>query len=112
MDKIVYKVNNQTIPENHTQDCTDNETQTLSCLNEGSCFVVFIVDRIALCACYTQYIGNRCEMIITNTTLKQFESTEEKEVVNRHIPGLTAAVVAVFIVILVIILIRRIERKS
>lgn len=64
MDKIVYKVNNQTIPENHTQGCTDNETQTLSCLNEGSCFVVFIVDRIALCAWVFQIYFNKPEQLL------------------------------------------------
>ncbi|OPL33577.1 hypothetical protein AM593_05761, partial [Mytilus galloprovincialis] len=61
--------------------------------------------------CYTQYIGYRCEMIDQNSTLKSSESTEEKDIENRHIPGITACVVAVFIVVLAIILIRRIERK-
>ncbi|XP_063431208.1 uncharacterized protein LOC134713856 isoform X2 [Mytilus trossulus] len=112
MHKKVNKANNRTISENHTQSCSDNETQTLDCLNGGSCFVVFIEERIVKCACYTQYVGTRCEMINTNRTLKQFEGTEEKDVDNRHIPGITAGVVTVFIVLLAIILIRRIERNS
>ncbi|XP_076102930.1 uncharacterized protein LOC143072039 isoform X2 [Mytilus galloprovincialis] len=109
MSKIVF---NQTILQNHTLGCTENEIKTLSCLNGGSCFVVYIDDRTVQCACYTQYIGYRCEMIDRNITLKSSESTEEKDIENRHIPGITAGVVAVFIVVLAIILIRRIERKS
>lgn len=48
--KVIYIVNNITIPENRTQGCSDNEIQTLDCLNGGVCFTVDEFDRIVLCA--------------------------------------------------------------
>ncbi|XP_071167828.1 uncharacterized protein [Mytilus edulis] len=107
--KVIYIVNNITIPENRTQGCSDNEIQTLDCLNGGVCFTVDEFDKIVLCACYKHYIGSRCQMINPNITLKQFE--EKKEGRNRLIPGITASVVAVFIFVMIVIAIRRIEGK-
>ncbi|OPL33613.1 hypothetical protein AM593_03885, partial [Mytilus galloprovincialis] len=57
------EVNSQMIPENHRLSCSDNETKTVACLNGGSCFAVYVEDRTVQCACYSKYIGRRCEMI-------------------------------------------------
>lgn len=48
--RIFIEVNSQLIPENHRLKCTVNETQTLACLNGGTCFTVYVEDRIVQCA--------------------------------------------------------------
>ncbi|XP_052100703.1 uncharacterized protein LOC127734722 [Mytilus californianus] len=110
ISKIIYKFNNQTIPENHTLGCTDKETQTLACLNGGVCFVVDANYRKARCACNIEYIGNRCEIKDQNMDLQQF--SKEKKGMNGLIPGITALIVIVLIVSLTVIYIRGIERND
>ncbi len=48
--KIDNEENNQIILENYRLSCSDNETKALSCLNGGSCFVVYVEDRIVKCS--------------------------------------------------------------
>lgn len=78
LDKITYTINNETIPRNHRLNCTDNETQSLSCLNGGSCFAVYVEDRIVQCACFAKYIGSRCEMIDPEIIFDQSETRQRK----------------------------------
>ncbi|XP_052100701.1 uncharacterized protein LOC127734719 isoform X4 [Mytilus californianus] len=101
--KLKYKVNNQTIPENHRLNCTDNETYTLACLNGGSCFVVYVdvEDRVVGCACLNKYIGNRCE--ITDPEIIFDQSAREKEVRIGFISGFTALIILLLIVIVILI---------
>ncbi|XP_052100693.1 uncharacterized protein LOC127734718 isoform X2 [Mytilus californianus] len=107
--ELIYKVNNQTIQGNNSKVCTDNETLTSSCLNGGSCFAVDKGDRIVRCACYTGYIGKRCERIDPSITFKSFE---KKEAINgRLIPGITALVAFILIVVLMVVYIRRIDKN-
>ncbi|OPL33578.1 hypothetical protein AM593_05760, partial [Mytilus galloprovincialis] len=100
-DKLTYIVNNQTDPENHRLDCTDNETQALACLNGGSCFAVYVADRVVECACLNKYIGKRCEMIDPEIIFDQ--SAREKVVRIGFISGFTALIILLVIVILILI---------
>ncbi|XP_063431209.1 uncharacterized protein LOC134713857 [Mytilus trossulus] len=77
-NRIIVRVNNETIPENHRLKCTDNETRSLACLNGGSCFAVYIEDRTVQCACVTKYIGSRCEMIDPEIIFEQYETRQRK----------------------------------
>ncbi|XP_052095709.1 uncharacterized protein LOC127731019 [Mytilus californianus] len=107
--KMKYKVNNQTIPENHRLGCTFNETQTLACLNGGSCFAVEVGGRIVQCACYTKYVGNRCEMIDPEMIFGPSE--KEKEVRIGLISGVTAYIILILIVVLVVIYCKKIKNR-
>lgn len=48
--KIDNEEKTQIILENYRLSCSDNETKALACLNGGSCFVVYVEDRIVKCA--------------------------------------------------------------
>ncbi|XP_063431204.1 uncharacterized protein LOC134713855 [Mytilus trossulus] len=110
IDKLTYKVNNQTIPENHRLECTENETRTLACLNGGSCFAVYVEDRVVECACLNKYIGNRCEMIDPEIIFDQL--AREKEVRIGFISGFTALIILLVIVILILIWCKIRRRKK
>lgn len=110
LGKLTHKVNNQTIPENHRLNCTDNETQTLACLNGGSCFAIYVADRVVECACLNKYIGNRCEMIDPEIIFDQ--SAREEEVRIGFISGFTALIILFLIVILILIWFRMKRSKK
>ncbi|XP_071166066.1 uncharacterized protein [Mytilus edulis] len=97
---VYTEVNSQMIPENHRLSCSDNETKALACLNGGSCFAVYVEDRTVQCACYSKYIGRRCEMIDPEIIFDDKE-TEQKEVAIGLISGFAASIF-LFIVFLII----------
>ncbi|XP_052100707.1 uncharacterized protein LOC127734743 [Mytilus californianus] len=100
LDKITFTVNNETIPENHRLNCTDNETQSLACLNGGSCFAIYVEDRIVQCACFTKYIGSRCEMIDPEII---FDQTRQRKVRIGYISGFGGLGYLLLIVFLAIV---------
>ncbi|XP_071158559.1 uncharacterized protein [Mytilus edulis] len=109
VSKMKYNINNQTIPENHRLGCTYNETQTLACLNGGSCFAVEVGDRIVQCACYTKYVGIRCEMIDPEMIFGPSE--KEKDVRTGLISGATAYLILILIAVLVVLYCKKIKKR-
>ncbi|XP_071167825.1 uncharacterized protein [Mytilus edulis] len=102
-NRIIFRVNNETIPENHRLHCTDNETQDVACLNGGSCFAVYVEDRTVQCACLTKYIGSRCEMIDPEIIFEQYETKSQRKVKIACISGFGGLGYVLLIIVLAIV---------
>ncbi|XP_063431203.1 uncharacterized protein LOC134713854 [Mytilus trossulus] len=109
--KIDNEENNQIILENYRLSCSDNETKALSCLNGGSCFVVYVEDRIVKCACSNKYIGKRCEMIDPEIIFRQSEN-EGKDARNGFIIGFIVIIILLLIALFVLIYLKRCNQNE